>query len=385
MSDSQLGEGIQVVERPARDVKRYARRRYLLFVAYLVLGVAFLGAMIGGGSSALAAQAREIAGPDAFLWTVFLYFAGFSLAYLLVTFPLTLYGEYVLEHQFGLSTQTLGRWVRRRIKKWVFSFIIAAPLVLIFYALLRKWPTMWWLPASIVWILFTYVLTKLAPKILIPIFYKLERIKDEELSSRLSELASAAGRQLSGAYRIDLSRETKKANAAVVGFGSTRRVVLGDTLLAKFTHAEIAAIFAHELGHVVYRHLLKGFVLAAVLCIGSLYVGSVVLGRASVALGIGAVHDVETLPVLVAVLAGIQLFAMPFEKWYSRRRELKSDAYALRSTGDREAFISAMRKLAAMNLADVRPNKLAEILLFSHPPISKRIRFAATFDLGRAT
>jgi len=384
MSDGQLGEGTQVVERSPEDVRKYARRRYALVLAHFAMGVGFIGAMIARGSAALAGQARAIAGPDALLLTTFLYFTGFSLAYLLVSLPLSFYSGHLLEHQFGLSTQTLGRWATRRIKKWLYSFIVAAPLVLIFYAMLRRWPRMWWIPAAAVWIFVTYVLTKFAPRILIPIFYKLETVDDEALSARLSELAAKAGIKLAAVCRIDLSRETKKANAAVVGMGSTRRVVLGDTLLASFSHDEIAAVFAHELGHIVHKDLIKGLVLAGILSAASLYAGSVVLGRSSAALDIKHVYDPETLPILIAVLAAIQLLVLPLEKWYSRRRELESDRYALISTGAREAFISAMRKLGSINLADVRPNKLAEIFLFSHPPISKRIRFAATLDLGAA-
>jgi len=384
MSDGQLGESTQVVERSPEDVRSYARRRYALVAAHFAMGVVFLGAMIACGSAALAGKARAVAGPDALLLTMFLYFAGFSLAYLLVSLPLSFYGGYVLEHQFGLSTQTLGRWAMRRIKKWLYSFIVTAALVLVFYAMLRRWPRTWWVPAAAVWIFVAYVLTKFAPRILIPMFYKLEAVDDEALSARLSELAANAGIKLAAVCRIDLSRETKKANAAVVGMGSSRRVVLGDTLLASFSHDEIAAVFAHELGHIVHKDLIKGLALAGSLSAGSLYAGSVVLGRASAALDIKHVYDPETLPILIAVLAAIQLLVLPLDKWYSRRRELESDRYALISTGAREAFISAMRKLGAMNLADVRPNKLAEIFLFSHPPISKRIRFAATLDLGAA-
>jgi len=390
MSDGHGNEDLRLVERPIEDVKRYARRRYALFVAHITVGVGFLAAMIAGGSAAVVREATEIAGPNQFLWAVFFYFTGFSLAYLVVTLPLTFYSEFVLEHQFGLSTQTLGRWVARRIKKWIFSFVIAVPVVLAFYAMLRRWPQTWWIPAAAVWISFTWVLTKFAPQILLPVFYKLKRIEDDELEARLSPLAARAGIRILGPYRIDLSRETKKANAAVVGLGSARRVVLGDTLLAKFDRAEIAVIFAHELGHVVHHHLLKGFAWASLLCVGGLYTGSVVLHRATAALDIqpvygsvsNAVCSPETIPILVAVLAAIQLGVLPFEKWYSRRREVQSDEYALRATGDREAFISAMKKLGAINLADVSPNKLAEILLFSHPPIVKRIRFAQNLDLS---
>ncbi len=382
MSDQQSAQHCAAIERPAKDAKRYANRRYLLFAGHLATGAAFLLFMIAGGSTLLGAWAKNTAGPGRFIAGVFFYFAGFSLAYLAVTLPLEFYGEYVLEHQFGLSTQTLGRWARRRAKKWLYSFAIVLPLVLAFYWMLRRWPHGWWLPASAAWIFVGYVLTRFAPRILIPLFYKLEPVKDEALAARLDELAAKAGISLAGTYRIDLSRETKKANAAVVGLGSTRRVVLGDTLLEKFTPVETAAVFAHELGHIVHGDLLKGFLLGGALLTASLYAGSLILARAAGSVGV-AVHDVETLPVLLAVLAAIQLFVMPFEKWYSRWRELRSDEYAVRATGDREAFISAMQKLGAMNLADVNPNKVAEILLWSHPPISKRVRFAMQLDLGQ--
>ncbi len=384
MSNEQAGGESQVAERSAADVRKYARRRYALVIAHLALGIAFLAAMLAGGSVRMGAEARDIAGPDSFLLTVFLYFAGFSLVYLIVSLPLSFYSEYVLEHQFGLSNQTMARWAKRRAKKWLYSFVVSAPLVMMIYWTLKKCGENWWIPAAAVWLFVSYVLTKFAPRILIPIFHKLEPVGDEALVIRLTALAAKAGIRLAAVCRIDFSRETKKANAAVVGMGSTRRVVLGDTLLDSFTHDEIAAVFAHELGHIVHKDVIKGFLLAGALTAGGLFAASLVMEQASTVLDIEnvKVSDPETLPILIAVLAGLQLLVMPLGKWHSRRRERESDRYAITTTGAREPFISAMRKLGAMNLADVRPNKLAEIFLFSHPPISKRIHFAATLDLG---
>jgi STE24 endopeptidase len=370
------------VARTARAARQYARRRYVLFLAYLAVGVAFIAVMIAGLSDRVARLADKIAGPDAFYLNVFVYFSLFSLAYFAATLPLTFYGEFVLEHRFGLSTQTFGRWARRRLKKWLVSFCLAAPLVLVLYGLLRAAPRGWWVPAAGTWLLVRYVLVRFGPRVLIPLFYRLEPIGDERLTARLTGLAEREGIRLDGVYRVDLSRETRKANAAVVGLGSTRKVVLGDTLLGKFRPAEIAVIFAHELGHIVHGHLLKGLLLNAVLCPASLFAASRLLAAAAHRIGVESVHDPRTLPLLVAFFAAIQLLVLPFGKWYSRRCELRSDAYALRVTGDREAFLSAMKKLGAMNLADVNPNRLAELLLFSHPPILKRIRFAEQLDLG---
>jgi STE24 endopeptidase len=361
--------------------RRYARRRYALFAAHLAFGAGFLVLMALRGSDVIARLVRPLPGADLHPVETLWYFALFSLTYLLLQLPLAVYGDYVTEHEFGLSTLTPGRWVVRRAKRWLLSFALAAPLVVAFYALLKALPRDWWLPAGALCLFVSYVLARFAPRILLPFFHKLEPLDDPDLTGRLAALARKAGITLTGACRIDLSRETKKANAMVMGFGSSRRVALGDTMLDRYSHDEIAVVFAHELGHVVGRDLLKGFVLFGLVSFGSLFAASRLLGDAAGELGIEAVHDPRTLPVLIAILAAIQLLVMPLSNSYSRWRERLCDAFALRTTRDREAFISVMTKLARQNLADVRPNAVVEILLFDHPPIGRRIRFAQHFDL----
>jgi STE24 endopeptidase len=364
--------------------QRYARRRNALFVAHLFFGAAYLSLMMGRGSDTLVGMARAIPGTSVHAIETFCYFALFSLCYLLLRLPLAVYGDYLLEHQFGLSTMAPVPWAVRQVKKWLLSFTLAAPIAVVLYELIRALPRLWWLPAGSMWLFLGYVLARITPTVLMPLFYKFEPIDDPALTGRLEQLARRAGITLTGVCRMNLSRETKKANAMVMGMGSSRHVALGDTLLASCTREEIAVVFAHELGHVVGRDLLRSFVLFSAVSFASLFLASRILGRAAAGLGIDAVHDPRTLPAFIAILGAIQLLVMPFANAYSRWRERLCDAYALRATGDRDAFISMMTKLARRNLADLRPSRLAELLLYDHPPIGRRIRFARNFDLGDA-
>ena len=92
---------------------------------------------------------------------------------------------------------------------------------------------------------------------ILPLFYKIERLDNAELSERMARLAEGTGLSIEGVYRLGLSEETAKANAMLTGLGRTRRVLMGDTLLDQFTPDEIEVIFAHEIGHHVFRHIRK--------------------------------------------------------------------------------------------------------------------------------
>src|SRR6185369_3839545 len=73
----------------------------------------------------------------------------------------------------------------------------------------------------------------------------------------MKKLAEGTGITIEGVYRLGLSADTVKANAMLAGLGRTRRVLMGDTLLEKFSPEEIDVIFAHELGHHVHRNIQK--------------------------------------------------------------------------------------------------------------------------------
>jgi STE24 endopeptidase len=215
--------------------------------------------------------------------------------------------------------------------------------------------------------------------IIMPLFYKIQPIDNPELVDRMSRLAAGTGLSIAGVYRFDLSADTAKANAMLAGLGRTRRVLMGDTLLANFTPDEIEVIFAHEIGHHVFRHIRK------MIAGGAVYtaVGFVLVDR----LVMAWVHSadpaadyahfpVDTLPLVMLVLTLFSLLLEPLQNAISRRFERQSDRYALDRTGRREAYISAFQKLARLNKDDPSPHWLEVFWFHSHPPIADRLAVA---------
>ena len=200
--------------------------------------------------------ARSFASETLRLLVVFLHrHAG---AHMCMSFPLSLYSGHVLEHRFQLSTQTFGRWLWRYAEAqpagpgvWRWSLFVAL------YWLIWTTGRWWWLAAAGAFFVVSVVLGQLMPVLILPLFYKIEKLDAPELTDRIARLAAGTGLSIEGVYRMDLSDETVKANAMLAGLGRTRRVLLGDTLLDSFTPDEIEVIFAHEIGHHVFHHIRK--------------------------------------------------------------------------------------------------------------------------------
>jgi STE24 endopeptidase len=294
-----------------------------------------------------------------------------------ISFPLAWYAGYVIEHRFGLSRQSFGHWLARHFKRFSLAAGFGALMVIALYSLFWFVGPWWWAAAATGFFLLSVVLGQLAPVLILPLFYKIERLDNPQLADRFAPLASRSGLAIEGVYRMVMSDETAKANAMLAGLGRTRRVLLGDTLLEGFSLDEIQVVFAHEIGHHVFRHIPK------LMAVGFLYslAGFWFCDRA-LALWIGTSQydpyqlPVYALPMLMFVLSIFSLVLGPLQNVMSRRFERQCDRFALVQTGMREAYISAFRKLAKLNKDDPAPPRLAVALFHSHPPISERIAMA---------
>jgi STE24 endopeptidase len=182
---------------------------------------------------------------------------------------------------------------------------------------------------------------------------------------------------------MDMSRQTKKANAMFTGLGNTKRIVLGDNMVDEFTTDEIEVVIAHEMGHNLLHHIWQGILFSAVITgIGFFIIhltGPRIINRFRKRLKIENMADVASLPLIVLIFAIYGIITMPIFPAYSRHMERQADKFALDMTYNNEAFISTMNKLAYMNLADPNPSPIIEFLLYDHPPISKRIKFAQEY------
>jgi STE24 endopeptidase len=211
--------------------------------------------------------------------------------------------------------------------------------------------------------------------LILPLFYKVERLQDEALAQRFARLAEGTDLNVEGVYRMEMSDETVKANAMLAGLGRTRRVILGDTLLGAFTVTELDVIFAHELGHHVFRHLPKLLALGLAYSTAGFYLCDWALR--------GWVRDLNyrelpvwALPFLLFVLSVFSLLLGPLMNALSRRFERQCDRYALERTCDKSSFRSAFHKLARQNKADPDPPWWEVLLFHDHPPIGERLKAA---------
>lgn len=314
---------------------------------------------------------------------VALYFAILMISYGILSAPLGFYGGFVLPRRFGLSIQSLRGWLWDGVKGGVLGFLLGIGFMVLLYWLMGSFPQIWWLLAALFLLFFTLLMTNLAPIIIVPLFYRLEPLADANLRERLLALAERAGTRVRGVFSINLSSKSTVANAALMGLGNTRCIVLGDTILDRYCPEEIEVIMAHELGHHVNRDVLRLIAFESVLTFLGFYIAYLVLAAAAVPLGFGGIADVAAFPLLALVLGILALAAAPLSNAHSRYLEGAADECALALTDDPEGFTTVMTKLANQNLAEAEPSRWVELFFYDHPPYFRRVERARRYEARR--
>ncbi|MGH9535342.1 MAG: M48 family metallopeptidase [Terriglobales bacterium] len=284
-----------------------------------------------------------------------------------------------LEMRFGLNRQTWRGWCADRGKSTGLAAglgLLAAELV---YALLRAAPAEWWLWAWAGFLAFLLLLTQLAPVVLFPLFYRFrplspDRPAEADLITRLQALCARAGTRVRGVFEWQLGDKTSKANAALAGWGATRRILVSDTLMADAPAEEIEAVLAHELGHHVHRHIWRGLAVQAGISGLGFWVANRVLVALAHNLHLSGIADVAGLPLLLLVAAVLGVVLLPLGNAFSRHMERQADDYSLAAMGRPDPLIAGLERLARRNLAEVEPPRWKEVLFYSHPAIATRIR-----------
>lgn len=294
----------------------------------------------------------------------------------LVELPFAFYQGFLLEHRYGLSNQSLAAWASDQVKAGGVAIVLATLGATVAYASLRWFGHRWWVVSASVFALATIVLARIAPVILLPLFYRFKRLERPVLVERLLALAQRARTEVLGVFEWSLSAHTKKANAALAGMGRTRRILISDTLLADYSDDEIEVILAHELSHHVHHDLWRAVALQTALLFGAFYAAHLALLGFADSLALRGVDDPAGLPLLLLVGGTSSLLFLPVANAMSRLQERRADRYALELTRQPAAFISAMKRLSQQNLAEEHPSALVQSLFYSHPPIRDRIAFA---------
>ena len=368
------------VQADSPEALRYNRIRRWLGVTDFIVGFAFLIILLVTRWSDLLRDLAYRLGFQSYSLSLFMYL--FLLLVISKTLGIGLdYYGFSLERRFELSTQRFRSWAWDEVKSFLVGLVLGTVVVEILYFTLRQWPQHWWIVAWALFMGLFVLLAQLAPVVLFPIFYKFEPLDDEDLRRRLVVLSERAGTRVRGVYRWKLSEKSKKANAALTGLGTTRRIILADTLLDNYTQDEIEAVLAHELGHHVHRHILKSIFVQAAITLLGFWAANWTLHYAVDQHMFEELSDFANLPLLALVSVVLSFVLMPALNAYSRFNERQADRYAFESIASVEPFISSMNKLAEQNLAERMPSKWVEWFFHSHPAISRRL--AAAKEWGR--
>jgi STE24 endopeptidase len=354
--------------------RKYETAKYIISAAGFLVNTGLLIYLLTSGWSS---HIRDIAAG----WTskpsvvILVYSVAIGFLFTAIQLPLDFLSGYLLEHRFGLSRQTLGGWAWDQLKSLLIGSIFGLTAVEAIYAILRSSPERWWIYCSLLFVAVFVVLTNLVPVLILPLFFKFTPVENEDLRRRVERLSRRVGTQVRGIFEWSLGEKTRKANAAVVGWGNTRRIIVSDTLLENFTGEEIEVIMAHELCHHVKAHIWLGMLVQAVLTFVSFYVVNAALHRFGARFN--GISDIANFPLLALTAGAVSLCMLPLVNGFSRQLERAADLFAIDVTGDSLAFVSSMEKLADLNLANKSPNRIMEFIFYSHPSIENRIKLAA--------
>jgi STE24 endopeptidase len=371
-----------VNEDRATRYHRLKRRTTVLSVLWRVTLLA--GVLASGATLGLRSLAESVVAPvgqPLFVSAavVIVYVCELSLVNEVGDLPIALYSGFLLERRFGLSNESFATWIRDHLKSFALGLLLAWAGALVVYGLIAWSHAWWWLAAGIAFSILIVGLTQLTPIVLLPLFYRLKPLERETLRARLLALAERANARVLGAYEWGLGEKTRTANAALTGLGGTRRILVSDTMLAEYSDEEIEVVLAHELAHHVHGDIWKGIVFECGLIVAGFYLAAGALGRFAVPLGLRSVGDVAGLPLLLLAAGAVSFVMVPVAHAMSRAYERRADRFALDLTRNPDAFISAMRRLGAQNLAEDRPSRIVQWLFYSHPPLRERIAAAQAF------
>lgn len=305
-----------------------------------------------------------------------LYVLSISLLFYLIEFPLEFYDNFILERRFKLSNQSASDYLKDNLKKALISLFITLIAVEFLYLFLGKFPNIWWFISGVGWFLVTIILTKITPTVFVPLFYKYIPLEDKELGDKIKNMFRDANVPLKDVYMINFSSKTNKLNAAVVGFGKGRRVLLTDNLLKELSYDQILCIVAHELGHYKNKDTLKIITFSCLVTLVLFFLSDIILKRSFLLFGYNSISDIAGFPLFGLIMFVLGFSTLPVQNGFIRSLERKADIYSIKLSRNPLIFISMMEKLAQKNLSEVSPSWLKEIFFYDHPPISKRIQLA---------
>jgi STE24 endopeptidase len=369
----------------------YSRARYWLHFTSELYGMAILLGILAAGVAAHLRNCAETAS-ERRIWQAVVFVTLLMLAIDILNLPLAVYGQH-LELAFEQSVQSWPSWFWDWTKGELIAIALAIVLVFILYAVIRRSPRRWWLYFWLATLPILFTLMFLEPLVIEPMFYHFDPLeaKHSALVGQLEKVVSRGGLAIppDRMFEMQASEKLSSLNAYVTGLGATKRVVVWDTTIAAMTTPEIVFVFGHEMGHYVLGHIRDSLLLLSLLFLVLLFAGYYALGwllsRRGQNWRIRGASDWASLPALMLIAAVLTFVTEPLVNGYSRWQEHQADIYGLEVTHglmpDSKAVAArSFQLLGEMGLDEPNPNRFIEFWLYSHPSISERMAFTASYD-----
>src|SRR5271157_5335451 len=297
----------------------------------------------------------------------------------LIDLPLIYYVGFVRQHAYGLSNQSLAKWLTDSLLSVGIEMIVGFAFAWVPYLLLARAPRRWWLYTSLLSVPFLFATVLVKPIWIDPLFNDFGPMKNKRLEQSILNLSSRAGIDGSRVFEVNKSIDTKTLNANVTGVLGSKRIVLFDTLIARLEEKELLVVMSHEMGHYVLGHVVRSILLSSFLTLTSLFLvdrlGRWLVARYSHILRFESLADVASVPLLLLLIQVTSLFLTPAAMAYSRYQEHEADRFALDLTHTNHSGATAFVKLQQENLGKPRPGLIHKIFRASHPSIGDRIDF----------
>jgi len=360
------------------DSKKYNNTKLAIGIGKAIISFILLYLFIAlGFSLSLQNYIQTFTENSYLVFIIFVFVIGIFSSVLFM--PINIYTGFYLEHKYNLSNQTFFKYLVENVKSMLVGLVIGIPILLLFFYVINQFGDLWWLVFASAMFVISVVLSQLFPILILPIFYKILPLNDEELKTRISTLAKGAGIKVENVFSFNMSKNTKKANAAFTGLGKTKRIILGDTLLNDYSKDEIETVIAHELGHYKHKHIVKNLIFGTVSSFLTFFVISIIYKNSLSWFDFESITQIGALPLLSLWAMIIGLIQSPIGNVLSRKYEYEADRYAIESTQKPESFIKTLNKLTDQNLGDRDPHPFVEWFFYSHPSIKNRINSIQNF------
>lgn len=300
-----------------------------------------------------------------------LFVDSFILINWVIALPFSLYSVFVLDKQYGFSNMTAGLYIKDTLKTGVLFLVFGSAVVAVVAVIVESFE-LWWIYGFTFLFGVVVLINMLYPIIRDKMFDKFEKLADKELETKINSLLEKVGFRSSGVFSVDASKRDNRLNAYFGGLGSTKRVVLYDTLISKLTHDELLAVLGHELGHFKNGDVLKNIgIMGAILFAFFAIFGNM---TSAVFSTLGLASDASSIIVLFMIFSpAMSFFLMPLISYISRHNEYNADKFGS-DLSSKDDLISALLKLVRENRSFPFSHAWYVFFYYSHPPLSQRLK-----------